>query len=182
MDYTDDYPSRVQLSGAFRQFNASPSFSLIRFETNGPAIWFKAVGEPNLRECQMTPELAELFPHYMPTIIATQPDWNGWLSLEARGAVLDRTDEITEWTTAAEELAKLQMDSIGKTVAIAHIGAHCLRIPALEALVDPFLDVIAQLMKHQTKTPPAILNQGELTVLGTRLHESLGLLNEFGIP
>src|SRR5579862_6009916 len=36
---------RLYLTGDFRQLNASPTFSLIRFETNGPAVWFKAVGE-----------------------------------------------------------------------------------------------------------------------------------------
>ena len=43
-------PAGLVPSGRFTQLNASPTFSLIRFETNGPAIWFKAVDEPNLRE------------------------------------------------------------------------------------------------------------------------------------
>lgn len=172
----------LHLTGAFHQFNASPSFSLIRFETDGLAVWFKAVGEPNLREFQITLELAELFPRYMPEIVATQPDWSGWLSLEAQGAVLDGTDEITEWTAAAAALAKLQMDSLGKTGAIADAGAHIGRMAVLEALIDPFLDVIALLMKQQAKSPPAILSRENLTLLGRRIHDSLGLLDEFGIP
>jgi len=43
-------PYGLRLSGEFRQLNASPTFALLRLETTGQALWFKAVGEPNLRE------------------------------------------------------------------------------------------------------------------------------------
>src|SRR6202034_2019210 len=43
-------PLGIHLSGRFRQLNACPTFSLIRFETNGSAVWFKAVGDQNLQE------------------------------------------------------------------------------------------------------------------------------------
>src|SRR5262249_28482244 len=46
--------SGLQLTGAFQQFNAEPTFALVRLETNGPAVWFKAVGEPNKREYSIT--------------------------------------------------------------------------------------------------------------------------------
>ena len=57
-------PLGLKLGASFRQYNASPSFSLIRFETNGTAVWFKGVGQPNLREFPITLKLAELFPIY----------------------------------------------------------------------------------------------------------------------
>ena len=44
----------LHLTGNFEQFNASPTFSLVRFETDGSAVWFKAVGPPNLREYPIT--------------------------------------------------------------------------------------------------------------------------------
>ena len=59
-------PIGLHVNGRFRQLNASPSFSLIRFETDGPALWFKAVGEPNQREFTITCPLAQLFPDYLP--------------------------------------------------------------------------------------------------------------------
>jgi len=34
----------LRLTGEFRQLNASPTFSLIRFATDGPALWFKSRG------------------------------------------------------------------------------------------------------------------------------------------
>src|ERR1700722_6361245 len=43
-------PQGFRITGVIRQLNASPTFSLIRLETTGPAIWFKATGQPNLHE------------------------------------------------------------------------------------------------------------------------------------
>ena len=49
-------------TGEFRQLNCGPTFSLVRLETTGPAVWFKAVGEPNLREFPIATILANHFP------------------------------------------------------------------------------------------------------------------------
>ena len=53
-------PLGFHLNGRFRQLNASPTFSLIRFETNGPALWFKAVGKPNQKEFPITCVLSQI--------------------------------------------------------------------------------------------------------------------------
>lgn len=86
-------PMGSPLNGAFQQLNASPSFSLIRFETDGPAFWFKAVGPPNQREFPITQTLAELFPGFMPPILAKLSDCNGWLTREAAGVNLAESKE-----------------------------------------------------------------------------------------
>ncbi len=43
-------PLGLRVTGGFRQLNASPTFSLIRMETDDCALWFKATGEPNSHE------------------------------------------------------------------------------------------------------------------------------------
>jgi hypothetical protein len=175
-------PLALQLSGPFRQLNASPSFSLIRFETNGPAVWFKAVGETNQREFPITLELAHLFPEYVPRIIGTKHAWNGWLTLEAPGINLGETKKITDWKDAALALARLQAESVGRIAPIAEAGAHHVGISELAGLVDPFLEVIAELMKRQAKVSPPPLTQEELALLGIRIKDSLTLLDLLGIP
>jgi len=90
-------PFERELGSSFRQYNTSPSFSLIRLETNGTAVWFKAVGEPNLREYPITLKLAELFPTFIPEILATKPEWNAWLSHEADGTNLGETRDLRLW-------------------------------------------------------------------------------------
>jgi hypothetical protein len=175
-------PSGLHLSGPFRQLNASPTFSLVRFETNGPAVWFKAVGEPNQREFPITLRLAQLFPDCVPTIIGKRAAWNGWLSLETTGTNLDETKEMPDWTAAASALARLQIESLPKIAPVVSAGARDVRVSTLAALVNPFLDVIKQLMEQQAKAAPTILSPEELALLGIRIQRSLTLLGELGLP
>jgi hypothetical protein len=175
-------PLAIQLTGSFRQLNASPSFSLVRFETNGPAIWFKAVGEPNQREFPITLKLAQLFPEYVPAVLGTRSAWNGWLSLEAEGTNLSETREIALWEAAAVALARLQIESISKVAPIIHSGARDLRVDTLSVLLHPFLDDVGRLMDQQIKIPPAVLDRKQLDHLEERIGNALGAIEELGIP
>lgn len=175
-------PLGLELTGPFCQYNASPSFSLIRFETNGPAVWFKAVGEPNQREFPTTVKLSQQFPNYLPELLGTRVDWNGWVSLEAPGTNLHETQEIALWENAAESLARLQIESVAKTGSILDAGAHDLRIEPLSGLVYSFFALIAQLMQQQTKVPPPVLSHQELSLLRVRIQDSLTLLEDLGLP
>jgi len=172
----------LYLNGNFRQLNASPCFSLIRFETDGPAVWFKAVGEPNERECPITLALTRLLPNYIPRILAARPDWNGWLMSEAEGINLGETTDRSLWEAAAAALANLQVESIHSQGELVDCGAHSLNIETLRNLISPFMDVTAQMMKKQSKVPPAILGAKELGLLGERLQDALSLLGNLGIP
>jgi hypothetical protein len=175
-------PLGLHLNGNFRQFNASPSFSLVRFETNGPALWFKAVGEPNQREFPITLTLPKLFPDYVPTILADRRDWNGWLTQEVEGINLGETRECALWEMAASALAELQVRSIRCTDQIFATGAHDLRVASLSRLVQPLMETVASLMDRQTKIPPPILSRGELALLEKRIQEALEVLDDLGIP
>jgi hypothetical protein len=172
----------LELGASFRQYNASPAFSLIRFETNGPAVWFKAVGEPNLREFPITLKLTELFPRFTPEILGTKPEWSAWLSLEVEGTNLGDTKEIASWQKAATGLAELQIESISRSDSILNSGARDLSTDVLLTSIDPFLEVIAQLMEEQPKIPPATLGRQELSLLKLCIKDSLTLLEDLRIP
>jgi hypothetical protein len=175
-------PLGSHLTGGFSQLNASPSFSLIRFETSGPVVWFKAVGDPNLREFPITLELARLLPRYLPPILAARPEWNGWLALEVGGANLGEIPDAGHWNATASTLAKLQIESTDKIGALVNSGARDLRTSALLNLVRPFLDAVGQLMEKQTKVPPRVLSRSELALLGKQIEEALSLTADLGIP
>jgi hypothetical protein len=170
------------LTGEFRQFNASPAFSLIRFETDSTALWFKAVGNPNLREYHVTLKLASTFPYFVPRIIGSQPDWNAWLSLEWEGCHLDANSAQSAWVATAENLALLQISSFGRRFALINAGCKDLRPCSLVCLVDPFLEVMTELMGCQTKSSPAPLSGTELLPLGCAITSSLKELAECSIP
>ena len=175
-------PLGLELTGPFCQYNASPSFSLVRFETNGPAVWFKAVGEPNQREFPITLKLAERFPRFIPEVLGTKPEWNGWLSREVDGQNLGETKDTTSWEQAATELARLQIESISESQAILQSGAHDLEAKCLLTAVDPFFDLVVRLMEEQPKVPPAILSRDELSLLKLRIEDALTLLEDPRIP
>jgi Phosphotransferase enzyme family len=175
-------PFGLELTGSFCQYNSGPSFSLVRFETSGPAVWFKAVGEPNLREFPVTLKLAERFSRFAPKILGTKPEWNGWLAWEADGTNLGETKNINLWEQAATELARLQIDSISESPSLLQSGAHDLRFKHLRNALDPFFDVLARLMDQQPKAPPEILNREELSLLKLRVEDALTRLEDLEIP
>ncbi|MDT8068483.1 MAG: phosphotransferase [Terriglobia bacterium] len=169
-------PLGLQLKSSFSQFNASPCFSLIRLETDGPAIWFKAVGAPNVREFAITAALAQLLPKYVPPILATQPEWNAWLNLEIKGSNLEESRDMEAWKAAAAALADLQIDSMGKETQLLSAGARNLQASTLSNILEPFLEVIAQLMKEQSKVPPVVLAKQELVLLAEHVHDGISQL------
>jgi hypothetical protein len=172
----------LRLTRQFRQLNASPTFSLIRFETNGPALWFKAVGEPNLHEYEITIGLAQLFPCSTPRVIASNREWNAWLSMEAEGEHLTETSSIGAWQNAATSLAELQIASYGNGLRLIDLGCRDVRASSLVERVKPFFDCMAELMRNQAKPTAARLTRPELHALADEIRKALEELKEAGIP
>ena len=136
-------PHSLHLTGDFRQLNASPTFSLIRFETTGAPVWFKAVGEPNVREWGVTFALSRTCPLFLPSILASKRKWNAWLSLDAPGESLVTKDGIGSWEVAASSLANFQIQSTNHSEHLLKVGARDLRVEKLLALVEPFCQFTA---------------------------------------
>ena len=148
--------------GRFRQFQASASFALIRFQTADSAVWFKALGEPNTREFRITIELAAKFPSHLPALIATCSNWNAWLTKEVNGQDLFEGADTCAWRRAAESLADLQIASIEHASDILTAGARDVRVSRLLALANPFFEVLERMMQRQTKTVPPPLQAHEI--------------------
>jgi hypothetical protein len=172
----------LHLNGRFRQLNACPTFSLIRFETDGPAVWFKAVGDPNQREYPLTLGLARSFSRFVPQILATRPESNGWLVREAEGPLLHECSGLASWEAAAADLAELQIHSLGRSLQFLDPGARDLRAWALADLVEPFFRTIGDAMERQTKTPPPALSRQQLRSLAATVKDALTVLEETCIP
>jgi hypothetical protein len=172
----------LRLNGKLRQLNASPLFSLIRFETSGPALWFKAVGKPNLHEYSITLKLAMLLPTFVPYVIASQPNWNAWLSVEAEGNHLDGSSLFEDWQTTVSALVDLQIASLGNGLHLIEAGCKDIRVGSLLSLVEPFFDSMAELMKIQTKTTPIPLSRSEIAALAGEIRSTLEDLSDTDIP
>jgi hypothetical protein len=172
----------VELTGKWSQYNMGPDFALLRLDAKERDIWFKAVGEPNLREFGITKRFAELRLPHLPPLLATREDWHGWLMFDCGEAFLDEGAEPQQWACAARALAELQIESIGQVAQILDSGARDRRAHKLCSLVDPFLDLMGTLMEEQTTVSPAALNRGELAWLGKQMRHGLVHLDELGIP
>jgi len=172
----------LQLTGDFRQLNASPTFSLVRFATDGPALWFKAVGEPNLHELPLSIKLTNLFPEFVPRVVASRKEWNAWLTLEAPGTHLDASSNTNAWSCASRTLAFLQIASFGSALHLREAGSKDATIRSLFHLVDPFFAAIAERMEEQVTSSPQPLSRQELLWLATEIKVHLGQLGEGTIP
>ena len=175
-------PLAMRVTGSIRQLNASPTFSLVRVETTGNALWFKATGEPNLNELPISVSLAHLFPRYVPNVLATHPTWNAWISKEVSGSVLSDHKEPGLWMQSVERFAELQLSSIGKCTELLENQCKDLRLGKIAELVDPFLSQMACLMEAQQKLVPAPLTSSDLGVLGNYLKQAFSSLQELGVP
>jgi len=175
-------PMKIRLTGNFRQLNASASFSLMRFETTGPAVWSKAVGKPNSHEFNIVSILAALFPEYLPPIVAVRPEWNAWLTTEVEGTSPDADSDFSTWRTISARLAELQIASIHEVPRLISAGCRDIRVSPLLNSTDEFFSIMNKLMKQQIKTAPSILTSQEIFELNKRIKESLSLLAASGIP
>ena len=175
-------PMKIRLTGNFRQLNASSSFSLMRFETTGPAVWSKAVGKPSSHEFNIVSILAALFPEYLPPIVAVRPVWNAWLTTEAQGTSPDVDSNFSVWRTIVARLAELQIASLHETPRLMAAGCRDVSASSLLNCADEFFAIMAEIMKQQTKTPPSILTSTQLVCLKEQIKESLRLLAATGIP
>jgi hypothetical protein len=174
--------SGLQLTGAFCQLNASPGFSLIRFATNRQAVWFKAVGPPNVRELRITLYLTQIAPAFTPKILGARVKWNAWLMAEVEGSHPDDQSDMETWATVAKTLARLQIASVGHSLHLINAGCRDMRVGTLLDGLDRFFEVIAFLMSQQTKEVPPPLSQDELRTLATQLKSLLIEFQEFDIP
>jgi hypothetical protein len=175
-------PWELHLTERFVQFTASKSFSLIRFDTNERAIWFKAVGEPNFQELPISRELARRFPTFVPAILGVHEDWNAWLTLEAEGNHPDEHSGLETWSRIAAALAGLQIASIGKSLHLLDAGCRDMRIPSVAKVVEPYFETMADLMEEQPKKIPPPMIRKDIKSLQNLVFEALAHLDKAALP
>ena len=173
----------LMLTGRQQQFNSGPFFSLMRFETVGDSsVWFKAVGEPNLREYSITVRLAQDYPRYFPKLLGNHPQWHGWLTAETSLPLLENANNIENWKNAVEALADLQVELVDRERYLLQLGCLDWRIEQITSRIDSFLIAMEEIMHLQPKTPPPILSKCELDELGGALKSACQRLQVLGIP
>ncbi|SRR5579871_1876314 len=172
----------LTLNGAFLQFTAGTSCSLIRFGTDREAVWFKAVGEPNSREFPLTILLSSRLQDYLPRILATQPHWNAWIMPAVPGIPLSEAEDPSLWCHAARDLARLQIASVEIVSDVLDLKARDVRTETLLKRVQPFFASMRMLMEQQTKNAPPRVLPSEMETLESDTREALLALQQERIP
>jgi hypothetical protein len=172
----------LTLNGNFLQFTAGTSCSLIRFDTNREAIWFKAVGEPNSREFPLTILLSSRLQDYLPRILATQPHFNAWIMPAVPGIPLSEAEDSSLWCHAARDLARLQIASVEIASDVLDLQARDVRTETLLERVQPFFALVRTLMEQQTTTTPPRLSLSELLALESNTRDALLALQREQVP
>jgi hypothetical protein len=174
-----------------REWNGDAWFALFRLKTepidsashdDAKAFWFKAVGEPNTREYAVTIALTAECPYWFPKIVASKPEWNGWLMEEVDGHELDVETDGRPWALTARILAKVQKRFVGQEDLLLKLGCRDWRMPQVITALDPFFEDIEEIMERQTGEPPRILNRGELRALKIRCKDLCHRIEDVDVP
>jgi len=169
-------------NGGFEQFHAGASFSLIRFASTPFPVWFKAVGEPNIREFHIMQVLAERCPEYVPRLLALRPEWNAWLAEECSGRTLDEVFDIDLWCRAARTLAELQIESRPHTDELLRAGACDLGSLFSRSSIGQLLALAGALVSRNSPPDPRDPTVEELPVLEDRIRELLDDFRALRVP
>ena len=175
-------PLGMNLTGAIQQFNASSISALLRFETDGPAVWFKAAGGAQRREMDITVLLTKVAPAFVPELIGIHPELPGWLTLECSGPTLAEDSSDRTWARVASALGTLQFESTGHTRELLNSGCRDLSISRLVTEVSPFIAAMKELMAQQERSVPAPLDSKELVDLAHGIEHVARRWSDLNIP
>ena len=169
------------------QYNAGGAFTLIRFcAGDGSQYWLKATGEPNTHESPVTCLLSRLCGDYLPTVLASRPEWNAWLTssqaTDISALQRDQCELSPILKGAVESLAELQMMTMGHQNEFLEAGAFDQRLDILSGNSGVLFEYIEEAMSFQTSTKAPQIHkccQLELRETFERVCDSI---SDLGIP
>ena len=166
-----------------RHLNEGVDFSLLHLRfADSQNLWFKAVGKPNAREFALTQELARRFPRFLPKIVATVPEWNGWAMEEVPGTALDDAEGIEPCEQALTGLAILQLESRECIYSLSALGAKDWSCRRIQPLLGQFFEDARRAMLAQTSVRSNALSHGELSQLKEDVEAGLCESIGAGVP
>ena len=110
-----------------------------RQATDAGDVFFKAVPELFAPEPPLTEWLARRWPAHIPTVLASDRARRWMLTRAVEGAVLSDVDAPEAWTATVRALARIQMDSVGRTGELSERGCPARSLAALPAELDVVL-------------------------------------------
>jgi hypothetical protein len=184
IDSTSAVDRGCHFTSDVKQLNASPTSTLLRLRRKDAKVyWFKAAGPPNAHEGPITSLLAGLFPGYLPAMIASHDEWNGWL-MEDAGSPLDglRSIRLPTLEHVVRRLAELQRASADHIPAMLMAGCRDQRTPALLAGIHELLPYLHEAMAMQRLDSVPRIDFGRLRNIEEVLEQACFGLEWIGVP
>ena len=175
-------PHGNTLTGKFDQLSGSACATLVRFETQESAVWFRAYDPRNTAGFVTNVTIAEKHPGQTPKILAAQEKWHALLMEEVQGKRLDEMQDARVWAAALLEMSKLQVSHVADANVLVCQGFKDRRIDILLSDIGPFFELMEEVMARQPKTPPPVLTPSELRVIRDESCSAINRLLKGGIP
>ncbi len=173
---------RFSAENDVEQLNAAGGFVLLRLRSDdGRSYWLKATGVPNLHELSITSCLSNLYPEFLPKLVAIRNDWNAWLTEDA-GEPLSTPPVDAVFTQAIRSFAFLQTRTIGTVDVLLAAGAFDQRIPVLRCHLDDVIAFLIDAMAKQATATVAPLSRHRVLELKKILGDALCQLELLAIP
>jgi hypothetical protein len=166
------------------QLNASSHHALLRIKSgHGRTVWFKAAAAADDPEFETTLKLNELFPEYLPTILASRLDWRGWLMADA-GSSAEKTwfPSSRSFERIGRNLARLQQASIPFVGDLMNVGLADQRIPTLRATVAELMPSFEEAVLFQRSAGIPQILLWKLREIANTFDEAFGAIEEIGLP
>jgi hypothetical protein len=179
---------RIDINDEVEQLNASPSHALLRIRRRRASpLWFKAVTEPTPEseghEYVAATELSNLFPEYLPGLLAVRNDWNGWLMNDA-GLPIEESDPLETETAdmIGARLAEMQQASVPHVNALLNHGFIDQRIPALRNAMLSMAPYLEDAVLSQRSAAAPAIGIGRVKEIVEIFENVCYDLEEAGIP
>ncbi len=95
---------------------------LLRAETDGGPVYFKAVPPIFAHEPAITHALAARYPQHIPTVLARHPRLPWFLMAQVDGVSLTQRQDIAIWESALRTFALIQIDLAGRVERLVELG------------------------------------------------------------
>jgi hypothetical protein len=172
----------LEWEGDFEQFNATDSFSLIRFATKPIALWFKAVGATFATDFHVSRLLSRKLPDFVPRLVATRPDWFAWLSEECPGNTLDAVSDFSLWQNAATMLARLQIASAEFVSELLDARAYPLNTILSPSGLARFHPIVRDVLAADAQSAHERITDDELADIEQTLRQSIDTASYSRLP
>lgn len=174
---------RWRLSDEVVQLNAAAADALVHISsTRDDSYWFKASGGSHPHERSITATLARSCPAYVPEIVASHEEWNGWLMRDAGLPLLSLASLSDQAVEVMKRLGKLQVATASCVQELLLQGAHDHRLPILRAQISELLPSLEEAMLEPDEHVGARIDAARLRQIAGLIREATQRLEDIGIP